>query len=252
MPKRHTDETKRRISESLMAKPESERHLKASIAALTGWENTVDRSARARKAQDGLNARFEREIREAHPDMSDADVHKRVKTRYRRHIQTMVRNSIKARQAKREAQDKRAAELTGQAGRRGGMTVYLTSKADIFAAARDETTFTTHRTFKHCRWPMIPIAFDGDQHTRYRRILAPLFAPAALPTDELRRQAVQLVSSIAPQHGCEAMADICMPYAARGLLTVLGLPPVMRQRCWAWSTPTTRTAREPNPRCSPT
>lgn len=89
-----------------------QRRLRASIASLTGWQNTppAARSERARKAQAGLLARFEREAI-AEGARTPAEIRAIVNTKWRLHIQKMTYASLKARKAKAEARRQRAAEL---------------------------------------------------------------------------------------------------------------------------------------------
>lgn len=87
-----------------------ERRARASKAALTGWLNTVDRSARGRQGHAGLLAKFAREI---DPDgtMNPAERARLVKTREKLHMADMQLKAAKARRRRAEERQERAADL---------------------------------------------------------------------------------------------------------------------------------------------
>jgi hypothetical protein len=88
----------------------AERSRQASIAGLTGWANTVDRSARGRAGYNGLLAKF---AREADPEgtLTPAERSRRAKTLYKLHMQKITQASLAARKAKREAAEQQAAAM---------------------------------------------------------------------------------------------------------------------------------------------
>ena len=90
-----------------------------SAAAHARWAQAseADRAEQGRRGQAGLRAKFEREIREASPEASDAEVAKRTQNAYQAHIQMMVYRSAKARRDKsnKAARAEIAAELDGEA-----------------------------------------------------------------------------------------------------------------------------------------
>lgn len=90
----------------------NQRRVRSSLASLTAWEKASpeQRSARARHARAGLLARFEREAI-AEGARTPAEISAAVKTKHRLHIQRMTFNSLKARRAKAQAREQRAAEL---------------------------------------------------------------------------------------------------------------------------------------------
>jgi hypothetical protein len=94
--------------------------LRASIASLSAWDrcSPEQRSARGRNGNQGLVAKFEREAI-AEGATTPAQIRAAVKTKYRKHIQRMTYNSLKARQAKAQALTARAAELKAQRDKAG-------------------------------------------------------------------------------------------------------------------------------------
>jgi hypothetical protein len=77
----------------------SQRSLRASIAANTRWSRE-DPSANAARGQAGLIEKFEREIRAADPELSDAEVARRAESARRAHMQRLALASSRARSRK--------------------------------------------------------------------------------------------------------------------------------------------------------
>jgi cytochrome P450 len=108
----------------------------------------------------------------------------------------------------------RAACPVGRSDRHGGFW-YLTKSDDIFAAEQDPETFSVAPSMLvpdfGTDFPLIPIDIDPPGHSRYRRILLPLFTPRAVATleDGMRSTARQLIE---PLRG-ERIADVSALYA---------------------------------------
>jgi cytochrome P450 len=115
---------------------------------------------------------------------------------------------------------------------------YLTNREDVLAALRNPEVFSSTRAFDQMvsHVPLVPLAFDPPEHTRYRRILHPFFSPQALaivlPT--LQSQAGEIIAEIAQRDECEVMADLAVPYPSQVFLTLFGLPLEDRDRLIAW------------------
>ena len=84
--------------------------------------------------------------------------------------------------------------------------------------------------------PMVPIAFDPPEHTRYRRILQPFFSPRGtaswLPV--VRGLAGELIDGFAGRGECDLVAELAVPLPAHVFLTLFGLPLRDRDRLIAW------------------
>ncbi len=102
----------------------AEKRLRASIAGLTGWANTADRSARGRHAQDGL---FQKFLLAVDPDeqLDLVTRHKNATSLYRAHYQRLALRSAQARRERREAQEAQAEQLKAKraSNTRGGGAV---------------------------------------------------------------------------------------------------------------------------------
>jgi cytochrome P450 len=74
--------------------------------------------------------------------------------------------------------------------------------------------------------PLIPLMLDGDDHTKYRKLLDPLFAPkvvAQLAT-RVRALADQLIDGFVADGTVELYNAFCEPLPSMVFLTLLGLP----------------------------
>ncbi len=83
---------------------------------------------------------------------------------------------------------------------------------------------------------MVPNMFDPPEHTRYRKILQPLFSPNVLKelSPALTRQAGALIDGVAADGGCDAVSAIAFPYATQAFMTLCGLPPEHADRLISW------------------
>ena len=108
----------------------------------------------------------------------------------------------------------------------------------MLAALRNPEAFSSKKAFDvvGSPLPLVPIAFDPPEHTRFRRILHPYFSPqtlgAMLPS--LRVQAIDIIDVIASRDECEVMADLATPYPSQVFLTLFGLPLEDSERLIAW------------------
>lgn len=74
--------------------------------------------------------------------------------------------------------------------------------------------------------PLIPLMLDGDEHTKYRKLLDPLFAPRIVAGLEPRVRALAdgLIDGFAADGRVELYGTFCEPLPAMVFLTLLGLP----------------------------
>ena len=115
---------------------------------------------------------------------------------------------------------------------------YLTRRHDVLAALQDPMVFSSNKAFGIPGGPLklVPIAFDPPEHTRYRRILQPFFAPSGLAPllPSLRQQAIDLIDAATARGRCDVLADIAIPYPMQILLTLFDLPLEDRDRLTRW------------------
>lgn len=107
---------------------------------------------------------------------------------------------------------------------RGGWV--LTTAADIRAVLQDPATFSSRSGVSGDGPALIPIFLDPPEHNDYRRLLAPLFAPAVAQAMEagIRSTAVELIEAVRLQGNCDFVADIALQFPTRIFTTWLGLP----------------------------
>lgn len=84
--------------------------------------------------------------------------------------------------------------------------------------------------------PLVPIAFDPPEQTRYRRILQPFFSPRVIKPLEpdMRRQVIELIEPIAERGECDFVAEVAAVFPIQVFLTLFGLPLDMRDQFIEW------------------
>src|SRR5271163_4337468 len=62
---------------------------------------------------------------------------------------------------------------------------YFTRRADVLAALRNPKLYSSKKAFDNVGspLPLVPIAFDPPEHTRFRKILQPFLQPACAQRD---------------------------------------------------------------------
>ncbi|BBY08686.1 cytochrome P450 [Mycobacterium noviomagense] len=115
---------------------------------------------------------------------------------------------------------------------------YLTRREDVLAALRNPKVFSSRLALQPpgSPFPVVPLAFDPPEHSRYRKILQPYFSPHGLRKSMpvLRRHATDMIDALAERGECEVMADLASPYPFQVFLDIYGLPLEDRDRLIAW------------------
>ena len=106
-------------------------------------------------------------------------------------------------------------------------TYFLSGADAVEAAAKNPGVFSSRDAFDivGSPFPMVPIAFDPPEHTRFRRVLDKFFSPRAMAErePELRRQVGALIDDILAGDGtCDAMRDFAIPFPSQVFLTLFG------------------------------
>src|SRR5262245_41308236 len=111
--------------------------------------------------------------------------------------------------------------------------VELTSYEDIVAVTKrrdvhsmDPDTAAVLTVALGAGRPLIPLMLDGDEHTKYRKLLDPLFAPRQVAKLEevIRTLANSLIDTFAGRGQVEFYEAFCVPLPSQIFLTQLGLP----------------------------
>jgi len=127
---------------------------------------------------------------------------------------------------------------------------YLSHREDVLAALRDPGLFSSKKAFDvlGSPIPLVPIAFDPPEHTRFRKILQPFFSPHTLKEmlPSLQKQALDIVDDIAKRGECEVVADLAIPYPSQVFLTLFGLPPEDRDKLIPWKDSVIALAESPS------
>jgi cytochrome P450 len=115
---------------------------------------------------------------------------------------------------------------------------YLTRREDVLAALRNPKVFSSRLALQPPGFPLpvVPLAFDPPEHTRYRKVLQPYFSPHGLSKSlpVLRRHAVDMIGTLAGLGECEVMTDLANLYPFQVFLDLYGLPLEDRDRLIAW------------------
>src|ERR1700712_116981 len=119
-----------------------------------------------------------------------------------------------------------------------GEEIVLTSAAAVEFAAKRPEIFSSAKAFDRLGSPvpLIPIAIDPPDHTRFRRMLDPFFSPRKMAErePELRRQAGELIDAIVAKGACDVVTDLATPFPSQVFLTLFGLPMSDRDRLVQW------------------
>ena len=87
-------------------------------------------------------------------------------------------------------------------------------------------------------WPrkLNPIELDGDEHTRYRRLLTPLFSPRAVRplADSVRERAAKLITGFADADGIEFLSQLAFPLPSSVFLDLFGIPAGQADTFFSW------------------
>jgi cytochrome P450 len=115
---------------------------------------------------------------------------------------------------------------------------YLTRREDVLAALRNPKVFSSRLALQPPGYPLpvVPLAFDPPEHTRYRKILQPYFSPQGLSKSRpvLQRHAAEMIAVFADRGKCEVMADFARLYPFQVFLDLYGLPLEDLDRVIAW------------------
>ena len=114
----------------------------------------------------------------------------------------------------------------------------LTDVGTVETAFRQPTVFSSKKAFDVLAspLPLVPIAFDPPEQTRYRRILQPFFSPRAIrPLEgDLRRQLVEIIEPLAARGECNFVAEVADIFPVQAFLTLFGFPLDMRDQLIEW------------------
>jgi cytochrome P450 len=103
---------------------------------------------------------------------------------------------------------------------------------------KNPSVFSSRRAFDVLASPvpLVPIAFDPPEQTRYRRILQPFFSPRVIKPLEpdLRKQVIDIIEPIAQRGECDFIAEVAAVFPIQVFLTLFGLPLDMRDQFIEW------------------
>lgn len=109
----------------------------------------------------------------------------------------------------------------------------LLAHEDVVRALHDPATFSNAVS----RHPAVPNGMDPPEHTAYRRLIDPYFAPARMRAFEpaCREIATELVGALVGTDPVEVMSALALPFAVRAQCAFLGWPAELHGRLIAWT-----------------
>jgi cytochrome P450 len=114
----------------------------------------------------------------------------------------------------------------------------ITEASAASYALRHPELFSSKRAFDSLGSPIpiVPVAADPPEHTRYRQQLRPFFSARGLARWQpvVRELAVELIDGLAGDGHCDLVTDFALPLPAQVFLTLFGLPLSDRDRLIAW------------------
>jgi len=114
----------------------------------------------------------------------------------------------------------------------------ITDAAAATFALRHPELFSSKRAFDSLGSPIpiVPVAADPPEHTRYRKLLHPFFSARSLARwlPIVRDLATRLIDDIADRGHCDLVTDFALPLPAEVFLSLFGLPQQDRDRLIAW------------------
>jgi len=107
-----------------------------------------------------------------------------------------------------------------------GHSVILSRYEDVWWALRHPEVFTSENTMILGEQPLIPLQVDPPRHTKYRRILNPVFVPREIEKLEPEVRAIVrgLLDEVAPRGECDFHEDFATPLPSGIFLALMGLP----------------------------
>jgi cytochrome P450 len=105
---------------------------------------------------------------------------------------------------------------------------YVTSPEACQYVARHPELFSSsiNAGFTNCPVLHIPASIDPPEHSRYRKIIDPMFSPRVMDTMEgdMRRRVNLYIDKFIDSGRCEVMDDLADPYATEVFAVAFGLP----------------------------
>jgi len=116
---------------------------------------------------------------------------------------------------------------------------FLTSEEAVRFAQRHPEIFASHGATSGggtIPIPLVPVGTDRPAHTKYRKILDPMFSPRVINAmeDDLRGQIRDLIAAFADKGECDVVADVARLFPAQVFLTFFGLPLADRDQLIDW------------------
>jgi cytochrome P450 len=86
-------------------------------------------------------------------------------------------------------------------------------------------------------WRLIPTEVDPPEHSRYRLMFNPMFAPKVINrlTDKIELYARQGAQAVADKGRADLLRDFCQPFPVTVFMEMMGLPQYMMPQLLSWA-----------------
>ena len=125
-------------------------------------------------------------------------------------------------------------------GRPGWVPTSFSVLEQVFLHAEDFSSGTTNDAtlLLGVDWKLNPLEIDPPEHSKYRRILQPLFQPSAVSKleDYVRQTARELIVRFEDKGSCEFIGDFASLFPSYIFLELMGLPKEMLPQFLTWET----------------
>lgn len=102
----------------------------------------------------------------------------------------------------------------------------VTKRRDVHSISPEAAALMSASSLTPTGRPLIPLMLDGEEHTKYRKLLDPLFAPKQVARIEARTRELcdELIDGFAPDGHVDLYDRYCNPLPSQIFLALLGLP----------------------------
>ena len=116
--------------------------------------------------------------------------------------------------------------LRASGGGEGAEFVFIAKHEDINHVLHDPRLFSSRSVEDQQEYPSIPIGLDPPEHSKWRRLLDPIFSPreTAKLEDGVTQQANELIDRFIGRGECDYADEYAVPLPCSVFLQIMGLP----------------------------
>lgn len=113
-----------------------------------------------------------------------------------------------------------------RAGGDGSEFIFIAKHEDIDHVLHQPKLFSSNSVGTEQDYPLIPISLDPPEHSKWRRLLDPIFSPREMAKleDGVSRQANELIDRFIGRGECDYADEYAVPLPCSVFLQIMGLP----------------------------